>query len=324
MSNQEQLQDESGTYGRPTLNREVKSSVFTDLFGSPKYAFQFFQALHPEDTTSTVADVQIVTLDNVLTDKQYNDLGFRVGDKLIVLVERQSTWSENIVVRIFLYVAQTFNEYINERKLNLYGGKKVKLPKPEAYVVYTGERDACPDLLSLNELFWDGDEDYAVDVRVKVVRDGRDGDIINQYVLFTKILTEQIAIHKKTRKALEETIRICKDRNILREYLESREKEIVDIMITLFDHAEIQERYVAQERREAWEEGREEGREEARAEYSKREAELKEKAERASREKLLEFAKNLLADLGLSPDAVAKCSGLPLADVEELAKSVGK
>ena len=45
----------------------------------------------------------------------------------------------------------------------------------------------------------------------------------------------------KELKALEETIRICKERNILKEYLESREKEVVDIMITLFDQQEIAE-----------------------------------------------------------------------------------
>ncbi len=34
-------------------------------------------------------------------------------------------------------------------------------------------------------------------------------------------------------------LRICKDRNVLKEYLESREKEVVDIMMTLFDDEQI-------------------------------------------------------------------------------------
>lgn len=33
------------------------------------------------------------------------------------------------------------------------------------------------------------------------------------------------------KKAILETICICKDRNVLKEYLESREKEVVDIMM---------------------------------------------------------------------------------------------
>ena len=52
--------------------------------------------------------------------------------------------------------------------------------------------------------------------------------------------------------------------------------------------------------------------------------EVKKVAERTGREKAIEFAKDLLTDLNLSLDAVAKYSRLPLPDVEELAKSMGK
>ena len=41
-----------------------------------------------------------------------------------------------------------------------------------------------------------------------------------------------------------ETIRICKNRNILKEYLESWEQEVVDIMMTLFDDEQIWKAYV--------------------------------------------------------------------------------
>ncbi len=324
MSNETQLQNDSEPLGKQTLNREIKSDVFTDLFSAPKNMFKLYQEFHPEDKTATVDDVKLVTLTNVLADNMYNDLGFRVGDRLIILVEHQSTWTENIVVRIFLYVAQSIKDFIDEQKLNLYSGKKVKLPKPEAYVVYTGDKPSCPEVLSLNDLFWDGDKNYTVDVRVKVIRDGKKGDILDQYIVFTRVLAEQIKIHGKTVKAIKETIRICKERNILKEYLESRESEVVTIMNALYDQKEILERYVNEERQEA----REEGRAEARAEFSKREAELKEEvkkvAERTGREKAIEFAKDLLTDLNLSLDAVAKYSRLPLPDVEELAKSMGK
>ena len=38
---------------------------------------------------------------------------------------------------------------------------------------------------------------------------------------------------------MQETIRICKDKNVLREYLEGKESEVVDIMMQLYDHEEI-------------------------------------------------------------------------------------
>ncbi|MCM1122023.1 MAG: hypothetical protein NC416_05520, partial [Eubacterium sp.] len=43
----------------------------------------------------------------------------------------------------------------------------------------------------------------------------------------------------RNEKAITETIRICKDRNVLREYLEDREKEVVSIMMSLYDEEEV-------------------------------------------------------------------------------------
>ncbi|HBA49431.1 MAG TPA: hypothetical protein DCZ91_16875, partial [Lachnospiraceae bacterium] len=52
-------------------------------------------------------------------------------------------------------------------------------------------------------------------------------DIINQYVVFTKVCNEQIAIHGRSQMVVLEAICIRKDRNVLNEYLSSKEKEVV-------------------------------------------------------------------------------------------------
>ena len=54
---------------------------------------------------------------------------------------------------------------------------------------------------------------------------------------------EQRKLYGNTKQAVTETIRICKDRNVLKEYLESREQEVVDIMMTLFDDEQILKAY---------------------------------------------------------------------------------
>lgn len=63
--------------------------------------------------------------------------------------------------------------------------------------------------------------------------------IINQCVTFLKVCFEQFKIYGKNQKAVLEAIRICKDENILKMYLMSREKEVVDIMMMLFDQEYI-------------------------------------------------------------------------------------
>ena len=54
---------------------------------------------------------------------------------------------------------------------------------------------------------------------------------------------EQRRKYGQTREAVLETIRICKDRNVLKEYLDNKEQEVVDIMMTLFDDEQVWEAY---------------------------------------------------------------------------------
>lgn len=97
------------------INHTAKNSVFVDLFQNKSYLLKLYQTLHPEDTTATEDSLTDVTIKNVLTDSLYNDLGFIVNDdKLMILIEAQSTWSVNILVRILLYLAQSYHEYFQK------------------------------------------------------------------------------------------------------------------------------------------------------------------------------------------------------------------
>ena len=233
MSNTNDKQQTEGIVAK----RNIKDCVFTNMFGDKKYLIQMYKALHPEDTETTVNDLSIVTLENVLVNDLYNDLGFTVGEKLICLVEAQSTWTMNILIRVILYYAKTLKEYIDEKSIDLYTTRKASVPKPEFYVVYTGERKTKPKTINLADEFFEGKE-TGIDVTVNMLY-GETDDIIGEYVTFTKVYNEQCKIHGRTEQAVRETIRICKDKNVLKEYLESREKEVIDMMVTLFDEEKI-------------------------------------------------------------------------------------
>ena len=161
----------------------------------------------------------------------------------------------NIIIRALMYMVQTYHDYFDRTKQNLYKSKKVKLPIPEIYVIYTGDRKTRPSEVSLAQEFFEG-KDSCIDVKVKMIYDGEDGDIINQYVIFTKVCNEQMALHGRGQKAILEAIRICRDRNVLAEYLGSKEKEVVDIMMVLYDEQEVMRSYVESEVYEATQEAR--------------------------------------------------------------------
>ena len=78
-----------------------------------------------------------------------------------------------------------------------------------------------------------------------------ENDIISQYVTFAKVYDEQRKKHGKTRTAILETIRICKDKNVLTEYLLEREKEVEAIMLAMYDEEEILLDYIRSEKYEA-------------------------------------------------------------------------
>lgn len=104
----------------PEMKRAIKDSVFTFLFSEPKYLLELYQYLHPEDTEVTEEDCKLITSKNILATGFYNDLGIQVRDKLIILVEAQSTFSPNLPLRLLIYLAQTYREHILKNKLSLY------------------------------------------------------------------------------------------------------------------------------------------------------------------------------------------------------------
>ena len=234
------------------VKRDVKNTVFIDLFSHDEYRLQLFQTIHPEITDVTADDLPVITIKPVITNHLYNDLAFAFRDKLMVFVEAQSTWSINILIRILLYLAETIREYLHDRNMDIHAEKEHQIPMPEFYVVYTGERET-PKTVSLKKDFFCS-EVCQIDLEAKVFNVETD-DIIGQYIIFCHVMDEQIKKYGRNRKAAMEAIRICLDRNVLKDYLNEREKEVVEIMHAIF----TQEYAVNQYGNAMKEEGRNEG-----------------------------------------------------------------
>ena len=230
------------------LNRNIKDSVFCDLFSRPEYLLQLYQALHPEDKRTGLEDITLVTLSRVVAKAMYNDLGFLAGNRLMILVEAQSTWSENILVRFLIYLGETYHRYVEQNGLNLYSSAKVSLPIPELYVIFTGERKDMPEVISLRHSFF-GDEEGAVEVKARVIYGSQSSDIINQYITFAKVFDRQRRLYLgNAQRAIRETIRICKEQDVLKAYLE--QEEAAAVMFTLADQDKAWELTLKEEREE--------------------------------------------------------------------------
>ena len=95
-----------------------------------------------------------------------------------------------------------------------------------------------PEVLRLSDLY---EGTGAVDVEVKVLRGNGTGDIVDQYVRLCKISDEERKKHGRSRKAIEETLRRCMEEDVLAPFLATRQKEVSEIMVTLFDQEKIME-----------------------------------------------------------------------------------
>ena len=235
------------------VRRNIKDSVFTDLFRDKKYMLQLYKALHPEDKSATTKDIKIVTLKAIVVNDIYNDLGMIIKDKIIFLLESQSTWSVNILVRMFLYLANTYKNYLTKNKVNLYGSKKVKLPIPELYVIYVGKDKIKNKTISLNKEYFINKS--PIDLKIKVITESEKNNIVGEYIEFSKITNKLVKKYGYKKVTAEKIVNECIKKNILSEYLVNRREEVIDIMGILFDQDTVTEFY----ENEIYENGKAEG-----------------------------------------------------------------
>ena len=292
-----------------TTNRETKNSVFVTLFSDKKYVLQLYKELHPEDTNVTIDDINIETLKAMFINTLYNDLSFVVNEfdiaKLIMLFEAQSTWNNNITLRLLLYLAESYHQYLLRTGQSFHDSAKVKIPVPELFVVYTGsDRKNIPEKISLKEDLFGGKG--SVDLEVKVIHTP-DNTLMGQYTAFCKIFDEQHKIYGNDIKSIEETIRICLERGILLEFLNEHKQEVITMLATLFDEKTQREEYDEAIKRRFRAEGRAEGEKKGRAE-----GKIEGKIEGA-----LEMLVNLVKDNLLTIADAAKKANMTIPEFEE-------
>jgi hypothetical protein len=166
-------------------NRQYKDSVFSFLFSDPAALRELYGAIAgialPPDLPLTVN-----TLEGVLYKTLLNDISFAIGDRVVVLIEHQSAVNPNMAVRLLLYIARVYEKLTAGR--NLYGRKRLSIPRPEFIVLYNGA-DPYPDktVLKLSDAFeghvlpgMGGDPELELAVKVYNINQGRNEAILRR------------------------------------------------------------------------------------------------------------------------------------------------
>ena len=173
-------------------------------------------------------------------------------DKFVFLVEAQSTWNENIALRMLFYLVETYRRYIHDTEQSEHDEQRVKLPTPELYVIYSGTGKK-PEVVSLSEDFFGGNPD--IELRVHVLS-AVDTTLSGQYIGFCKVFDEQRKLHHDGMIIAKETYRICIEKGYLSEYMRSHEREVISMMYELFDEETMRKQLDAAHRKRDIEQGR--------------------------------------------------------------------
>ena len=126
--------------------------------------------------------------------------------------------------------------------MDIHNTGKLPLPVPEFYVIYTGEKRNAPERIILRKNLFN-DEAAPIDLEACVISTESTEDIIGQYIIYAHVYDQQVKLYGRDRRAAAETVRNCKNRGILKEYLEAHEKEGINSMLMLFEQEEAVKRY---------------------------------------------------------------------------------
>jgi hypothetical protein len=247
------------------VNTTYKDSVFSFLFSNPDTLRELYGAITGAALPPEVP-ITINTLEGVLYRTLRNDISFEVGEKLVVLIEHQSSINPNMAIRLLMYMGRVY-EKLTARK-NIYGSKKLKIPRPEFIVLYNGKAPYPEEgVLHLSDAFEEpivpgvGGPKLELEVKVYNINYGCNEELVRRsetlegYSRFIAKVRELERVGDRE-GAMGEAVKWCIGQGILKGFLEEHGTEVMNMLMAEW---KLEDALVVER-----EEGRDEGREECR------------------------------------------------------------
>ena len=241
-------------------NTEYKDRLFNFIFGSEEnkaWTLSLYNAVN-RSNHSDPNDIQITTIREVMYLGMHNDVSFLIMAEMN-LYEQQSNYNPNMPLRMMQYVANLFEKYVVQNRLNKYGSTLIKLPVPKLVVFYNGRREMPDEVtLRLSDSFPEGaSSDIEVRVRMLNVNYGRNRELLeacrplDEYAWLVNRVRE-ILKKEKLESSLDRAITEMPDHFVIKTFLMAHRSEVKGMLLTEYNEAEAMELFR--------EEGRKEGR----------------------------------------------------------------
>ena len=230
-----------------TINKKYKDSLFRSIFNNKPAALELYNAIAGTNYTDESA-IKINTLKDVLFAAIQNDLSFSINEKIVILIEHQSTINENMPIRFLAYISNIYLKILGKR---LYHEPLAKLPRPEFVVLYNGKAPFSREkILRLSNAFekTDNNDLIFLDLTVRVLNINKGinpelenrSKILNGYATFiAKVRGYEIKMPRE--EAIKSAIDYCIKNDILTDYFKEHAQEVVKMLMfeyNLEDHIE--------------------------------------------------------------------------------------
>lgn len=239
-----------------TANRNYKDSLFRDIFNSEERLAEICGALL--GSVVSAEDITLTTMDETLFSGIKNDVSFIVRRQYVLLAEHQSTLNANMPLRLLMYLAEIYRQYVDEDAI--YKKELIPLPAPKFYVFYNGEA-YMPDhsTLRLSNAFKGREGAMELVVEVLNINDHPDRPIfekshaLKSYSVFVAKVRECVRTGSALEAAVDNAVRYCIAHDYLGDYFRKKHTEEVFDML---DFAWNQERALEVRAEEAMEKER--------------------------------------------------------------------
>jgi len=252
--------------------RQYQDTVFRMYFNDAERLKEVAGALHGKIYTAE-EPVQIMTLEGTFLSQMKNDISFLLKNRHLLFMEHQSTVNRNMALRCLYYVCEQLKQYIPSKKL--YQNAPIRIPVPEFHVFYTGSRD-MPETyqMKLSDAYMNAAEEINLELKVNFHNIAYDREKVllqksrslRDYSFFIDRIKGNMADGMERSQAIREAMRYCEAHDIMKEFLQQHEGEVVDMVNFEWNQKDFEEAIMEEGIERGLARGRAEGRSEGRSE----------------------------------------------------------
>ena len=169
-----------------------------------------------------------------LVNGKRNDVSFISGNKLIVLIEHQSTINYNMPLRFLSYLSKFYNKLTSAKAT--YNKERIPLPSPQFYVFYNG-RESTEEIseTKLEDAFSDSNPVITLKVKAFDIRYERNSRLLHDcqemmnYSIFVSKVEEYKTPEVTAEQAVLKAVNYCIEHDIMKEFMEEHRQEVVNM-----------------------------------------------------------------------------------------------